>query len=62
MTLKGNLNENFVAWKDNLSITEIKSVIFNPGILIIEKIKRFDLSNATPLECMNFLAKIKSEM
>ena len=61
-TLGENFNENFLEWKNNLETNKIKNINFEPEMPIVEKIKQFDLHNATPLECMNFLATIKSKI
>ena len=61
-----NLNEKFLEWKNGLETSETKSntpqkcaAFETTETTIIEKLKNFDISNATPLECMNFLAEMK---
>ena len=57
-----NLNEKFLEWKNNLgTANKIKNINFEPEMPIVAQIKQFDLHNATPLECMNFLTKNKIE-
>jgi len=68
--------EEFQAWKTGISLktrcdahrrdaachVSASPPAEHTGINVIAQIKNFDLSKATPLMCMNFLAGIKSEL
>jgi len=61
--------EDFIQWKTNVPLKTTPAVSPTPANVEIlraaslrEKIQNFDLSNATPMECMNFLAAIKKEL
>ena len=57
--------EEFLAWKDEVVCREennVKNVREIRGKGVVERLQQFDLSNATPLECMNFLAELKRVM
>ena len=62
--------DEFLTWKNGISLRpnalSRRDVACNvstekpaPAAHILTQIKNFDLSNATPMDCMNFLAGIK---
>jgi len=62
----------FLEWKNGIGVTDGVTGIIDGVALshavnrsnnndILQKIRDFDLSNATPIMCMNFIAGIKSE-
>lgn len=55
--------DDFVAWKDSQISTELEDVPKVSGRQkadILQRIQTFPLENRTPLQCMMFLAEIKS--
>jgi len=53
----------FLKWKNAIPCRDVaRKVSTIKQIEILAKIKNFDLFNATPVMCMNFLAEIKSEL
>ena len=61
--------DEFLTWKNGISLQSVTSsngarpvsTSANPAPAahILTQIKNFDLSNATPMDCMNFLAGVK---
>ena len=65
------VHEEFLSWKNALPVSTVVGVGDNKGIHplvnnnnahILARIKDFDLSYATPMDCMNFLAVIKKDL
>jgi hypothetical protein len=59
------VKEEFETWKTDISVKSANAEVqnFEPlptaEIQVIEKIKKFDLANATPMQCLNFVAELK---
>ncbi|MDR1563055.1 MAG: hypothetical protein LBS54_08280 [Dysgonamonadaceae bacterium] len=63
--------ESFEAWRAEINIrhttapaisqNEISGTSLTSNVAIVEKIRSFNLSNKTPMECMIFLNQLKSE-
>ena len=58
--------EEFLAWKDALPCRDAARYVStaHPALPtpVITQIKNFDLTYATPMDCMNFLAEIKKRL
>ena len=54
--------EGFEQWKSNIPIVAVDKETDKPFELIIEKIKNYPVANRTPIETLEFLAKIQKEI
>ena len=62
---KGSLREkplDFEQWKSEIPVVATNKETDNQFELIIEKIKNYSVANRTPLETLEFLAKIQKEI
>jgi len=53
---------NFEQWKSEIPVIAMNKEIDNQFELIIEKIKNYPVANKTPVEALEFLAKIQKEI
>ena len=62
---KGIDAEEFLIWKNSLSVKSMETVrsavhtAVAENQSVIERLRLFDLSNATPMECMLFVSELK---